>query len=232
MEEDQDRTSPNGETSADRGGEVSLGALAELRERIGATRVAMLTTVEPDGTLRSRPMTTRDLTDEGEVWFFTDGGSHKIGEVENNSHVNLIFHRPMRGLYLSISGTAYVVHDRQKMRDLWHPMLHAWFAEGLDDPTLCLVRVELERAECWDAPLGNLTQLARYAGALLGRNGRASPEMGRHTLLIRPLAGPAPEASRMPATAPLAAPPPPEEAGRKAQRRSAGRQGKKATEAR
>lgn len=228
MEEDQDRAVPNG----NRGGQVSLGAVAELRERVGATRVAMLTTVEPDGTLRSRPMTTRDLTDEGDVWFFTDGSSQKVGEVEHNSHVNLIFHRPIRGLYVSISGTAFVVHDRQKMRELWHPMLHAWFADGLDDPTLCLVRVELERAECWDAPLGNLSQLARYAGALLGRNGPASPEMGRHTLLIRPLAGTAPEAPGMAPAAPLSEAPPPQEAGRMAQRSAADRTRKKTTDAR
>ena len=46
-------------------------ALKKVAEMVGDTKFAMLTIMERDGTLRSRPMSTMQLDAEGNLWFFT-----------------------------------------------------------------------------------------------------------------------------------------------------------------
>jgi general stress protein 26 len=152
-------------------------------------RVAMLTTVEETGGLRSRPMAVQEVTDEGVAWLFTSGGSAKVDEIGRIHHVNLCYLRPVRGVYVSMSGTAQVDRDPARIRELWHPLLHAWFPDGLDDPDLCLLKVEIEKADCWMAPVSGLVQVARYAGSLLGRTPRPAHEVARETIVLRGILG-------------------------------------------
>jgi general stress protein 26 len=45
--------------------------VGKLREMIKNIEVAMLTTAEEDGSVRSRPMLTMDVDFEGDLYFFT-----------------------------------------------------------------------------------------------------------------------------------------------------------------
>ena len=48
-----------------------------LAELIKDARFAMLTTVAPDGSLRSRPMATQEVEFDGDLWFFAYDDSDK-----------------------------------------------------------------------------------------------------------------------------------------------------------
>ena len=61
----------------------------KLRKLLKGFRVAMLTTVGPGGSLRSRPMVTARAQDDGDVWFLTKAGTTKVGEVQENQRVNV-----------------------------------------------------------------------------------------------------------------------------------------------
>lgn len=139
----------------------------KLAELIKDIRFAMLTTQEPDGTLRSRPLTTQREEFDGDLWFFIGAGSGTAREVRHDEQVNLSYAAPENDSYVSISGRARVVRDRQKMEALWNPVYKAWFPEGLGDPNLALLRVEATQAEYWDAPNGKVVQLVGFAKALL-----------------------------------------------------------------
>jgi general stress protein 26 len=105
---------------------------------------AMLTTVEPDGSLRSRPMATQQVEFDGDLWFFTLASAPKVDEVEHEQHVNVSFARPDKQHYVSVSGTARLVRDKAKMKELWKPFYRAWFAKGFDDPDIALLKVTAE----------------------------------------------------------------------------------------
>lgn len=126
--------------------------LDRLAELIGDIRFAMLTTAEPDGTLRSRPLSTLQMDAQGQLWFFTGQSSPKVDEVAQHHKVNLSYARPDKQDYVSISGTAETVRDRAKMQQLWTPWIKPWFPQGLDDPDLVLLKVTIDEAEYWDAP--------------------------------------------------------------------------------
>ena len=57
---------------------------AELREKVrelmNDTRIAMLTSVDTDGTLVSRPMGTQEVVEDGDVWFITTADSDIVDE--------------------------------------------------------------------------------------------------------------------------------------------------------
>lgn len=129
-------------------------AVAKLRDLIKGIDIAMLTTVDTsDGTLRSRPMSTNgDIEFDGDLWFFTRASSHKVEEIERSPEVNASFAQPDKQNYVSMSGTAALVTDRDKMKELWTPHLKAWFPEGTEDPDMALLKISVAKAEYWDAP--------------------------------------------------------------------------------
>lgn len=133
-------------------------SIEKIRELTHGIDFCMLTTID-SGHLRSRPMSTQEMDFDGELWFFTSDDTHKVTEIEKDNRVNLAYSKPDDNVYLSISGRAEVVKDRAKIEELWSPVLKAWFPEGKDDPTLCLLKVSVEQAEYWDAPNSKIVQL-------------------------------------------------------------------------
>jgi general stress protein 26 len=141
--------------------------LAKLRELIKEIDFGMLTTVDDEGNLRSRPMSTNgDVEFDGDLWFFTYGSSHKVGEIQRDRHVNVSFADPKRHSYISMSGTAELVRNRQKIQELWKPMLKAWFPKGLDEPDIALLKVSVTKAEYWDSPSNPVANVVGLGTAL------------------------------------------------------------------
>mgnify|MGYP002780759054 FL=1 len=115
----------------------------------------MLTSIDTDGGLHSRPMATnREIDADGTLWFFTKEDSHKIDEIQRDQHVNVSFAAPDQQTYVSMSGTAHLIRDREKIQELWRPELKAWFPNEIDEPGIALLKVSVEKAEYWDSPSG------------------------------------------------------------------------------
>jgi len=122
--------------------------LADLMKSI---KFAMLTTVEEDGSLHSRPMTTQAVEFDGDLWFFTRVSSPKVWEAAGHREVNVAFADPAKSKFISASGKATLVRDPEKMKELWSPVLKIFFSGGLEDPELGLLKITVEKAEYWDS---------------------------------------------------------------------------------
>jgi general stress protein 26 len=161
-----------------------MNRLAELVEH---SRIAMMTTADANGSLRSRPLATLQMDSQGTLWFFTSLTSPKVEEVDQHRQVNLSYANPEEMDYVSISGRATVVRDREKMRQLWTAWVQPWFPNGVEDPDLALLAVQVEQAEYWDAPgskVGRMFGLVRAmrsgdTGAL-GEDVKVTPPRQRH----------------------------------------------------
>lgn len=136
-----------------------LENLRKLWDRVNDIKIAMFTTKDDDGHLRSRPMYTQQNKFDDYIWFFTKDDSPKIKEIIKDMDVNLSYADPDDSLFVSVSGKAILVKDREKAQELWTPMYKAWFPEGLDDPHLALIRVDAQTAEYWDSPSNKMVQL-------------------------------------------------------------------------
>ena len=132
--------------------EVRQEYTRRLSKLLEEYNVAMLTTLQPrDGSLHSRPMMSQVPGFDGSLWFFSRVSSAKVDEIRAGSQVNLAYSDPSEGRYLSISGVAYVEHNRKKMQELWREIYRAWFPRGLDEPDLALLQVEVHEVELWES---------------------------------------------------------------------------------
>lgn len=141
--------------------------IAKLREMIQDIRLAMLTTIEDDGSLRSRPMAAQQTEEDVDLWFFSYGGSPKAQEVRRDDRVNVSFAANDENRWISVSGRAKIVRDQAKMDELWKPILKAWFPKGLDEPDLALIKVEVEQAEYWDSSSSKMVQVVGFVKAVV-----------------------------------------------------------------
>lgn len=139
--------------------------LAKLKEKIKDIKIAMLTTVEPDGELHTRPMGTSEMDEDGTLWFFTYDDTAKVDEVQQGRKVSLSYTDTSEATYVCASGTAAISYDKEKMKELWSPVLKAWFPAGLEEPDIALLKVKLHKAEYWDEPGGQLVSMFRIAKA-------------------------------------------------------------------
>jgi general stress protein 26 len=141
--------------------------IEKLRDMVKTIDIAMLTTVDQDGSLHSRPMSCNgEIEPNGDIWFFTYASSSKVIEVEQQQQVNVSFADPHKQLYVSMSGSAQLIRDRQKIAQLWQPQLKAWFPKELDEPDLALLKVTVEKAEYWDAPSSFVAHTISWLKAL------------------------------------------------------------------
>jgi len=141
-------------------------SVEKLKELLEGIDFCMLTTID-GGSLRSRPMSTQQADFDGDIWFFTSDQTHKVEELEKDDRVCVAYAKPDDQTYVSVSGRAEINRDKAKMKELWNPILKAWFPDGLDDPNLCLLKVNAEKAEYWDSSSGKLVQLAGFVKALV-----------------------------------------------------------------
>lgn len=141
--------------------------LQKLIDLIKDIDFTMMTTVDDDGSLRSRPMSTQEIGEDGIMWFFTGYESGKTHEIKNDSHVNLSYSKPSDNVYVSVSGRATISKDKAKIEELWSPELKAWFPGGKDDPNIGLIRVDIDKAEYWDSPDSAVIHLIGFVKAAL-----------------------------------------------------------------
>lgn len=126
-------------------------ALKKLTELVDEVKICMFATIQKDYTVTSRPMQTIKADNDGSLWFFTNEYSGKVDDVSKDNDVYLMYSHPGKNIYLHIKGKCAVITDKNKMKELWSPVVKAWFPKGLEDPALALLKVEADEASYWDS---------------------------------------------------------------------------------
>lgn len=132
----------------------------KLVELIGDIPIAMLTTFGSEGP-RSIPMARQEVHPSAEMWFITVRDSAHTRAVQEDPRVSLTF--SSRDAWVAVYGTATVVDDLAKLKELWNTFAEAWLPEGPEDPNAVLLRVDVDRGEFWDSPGGKLASLISFA---------------------------------------------------------------------
>jgi len=150
-------------------------AIATLARMIEGVNAAMLTTTGM-GRLRSRPMVTQRTPFDGYLWFLTDRGAGKTGEIRDRQAVHITFVSPSDNRYVWASGTAVLVDDRSKLQEIWHDAYRPWFPGGANDPSISLIRVRVEEAGYWDQASNRMVVLGGFVEGTAFRD--MQPGMG------------------------------------------------------
>jgi general stress protein 26 len=156
---------------------------ADLEARIKGIRFPMLTWQDSEGHLLSQPMTRQDVDADGGIWFFTSTLTSLWESIALRPEVNLAFSDQENSLYVSVSGTAERVVDRERIRAMWNAGAQAWFPAGPDDEHAVLLRVNAHTAEYWDSNDSKMVRLFAMAkAAITGSKPDMDSEHGTLTL--------------------------------------------------
>ena len=110
----------------------------------------MMTTVQGNGQLNSRPMSNnRNVEWDGDTWFFAFKDSSQVKETQRHSNVNLSYAVPKEVLFISVKGRGEIVADVAKKKELWYGDLERWFPNGPEDESVVLIRVVGEYVDYW-----------------------------------------------------------------------------------
>lgn len=144
--------------------------LDDVIDLISKQKVGMLTTHEGDR-LVSRPMGMQDPDRDGTLWFFAKADSDVAHQVGADPRVNVSL---ADGDYLSVTGTAAVVNDVAKKRELWDASVEAFMQTDPEDPQAVLIKVAADSIAYWDTPSAVGSVFAMVKGLV----GDSEPDAG------------------------------------------------------
>lgn len=124
---------------------------------------------------RARPLASRPKREENVIYFLSDVEGDKDNQIENFPKVTLAYADNHTHDYLTVTGTAVVSNDREKIKELWTNADRA-FWDDADDPSIRLITVTPEDAELWIGPNRLVAGAKMAAAALTG----AKPDMGEN----------------------------------------------------
>lgn len=135
--------------------------LAKLVELTNDSRFVMMTTTDQDGHLVSRPMSRQEVDVDADMWFIATRDSRKVAHLRANPTAGVTV--TTSSSWVSLSGSAEVVDDVDKLKQLWSTFAEAWLPGGPEDPNAILIHVDVETAEYWDNPGGRVSSLISLA---------------------------------------------------------------------
>jgi general stress protein 26 len=119
-----------------------------IQKLIDVGDVAMLVSKSDHGVLKSRPMETVGINSYGEIFFYTTLSSELIRELTENSYVNLSFVKENHN-FISVSGVTQIIKSKPELISFWNSCYEKWIPNGLDNPSIVLLKVSLMSAEHW-----------------------------------------------------------------------------------
>lgn len=106
------------------------------------------------------PMTAQlDKDADRAIWFFT----HRDHPLAQMGPATATFAGKGHDLFARFTGMLSEETSRDRLDRQWSKAVEAWF-DGKDDPNLLMLRMDLGRAELWDANLGFVDEIKLMMG--------------------------------------------------------------------
>ncbi|MGO2279062.1 MULTISPECIES: pyridoxamine 5'-phosphate oxidase family protein [unclassified Psychrobacter] len=122
----------------------------KVQAMVNEIEYTMLTTRTHEDHLHSCPMNTTETSiGAKEIWFIGHSPSETVDNIKKNPQVNLAYVSQDDKQYLSITGKAELVEDKDKLDELWSMAYNAYFEQGKEDPKVQLIKVVPQGAEYW-----------------------------------------------------------------------------------
>lgn len=146
-------------------------AIAKIKELVNSAKSCFfLSNIKTGIPASVRPMAVQKIDDEGNLWFLSAKDSHKNQDLSTDPMVHLLFQGSAHSDFLNLYGIATVSDDKEKIDELWEPILKVWFTEGKDDPRISVIKVEPTEGYYWDNKHGNAVAfIKQLAGAAIGK---------------------------------------------------------------
>jgi general stress protein 26 len=145
-------------------------AREKIKELVEEAQTCFFCTKPSSEGSHSRPRSVQQIDDAGNIWFLSANDSYKNEELEANPLVDLYFQGSTHSDFLHLKGSATISTDRDKIKELWEPVLATWFTEGVEDPRITVIKVEPSEGHYWDNKHGNaVAGVKMIIGAIIGK---------------------------------------------------------------
>ncbi len=149
----------------------NAAAVKKIKELVDIAKTCFLSTMP--ATLSSngtRPMSVQQVEETGDLWFMVSNDSSTYADISPNEEVKLYFQGSAHSDFLYLEAKATLSADKDKIKELWEPVLKTWFTEGEDDPRIALIKVSPTTGYYWDNKHGNIVAGIKMAlGAVMGK---------------------------------------------------------------
>lgn len=142
-------------------------AIEKIKEMAKEISTCLFCTNIGRGRFDTRPMSTQDVDDQGNIWFLSDKTSDKNAAIQKDPQVQLLYTNTSNFNFLSITGTAEAFYDQQKIEELWEPVAKAWMQGGKDDARLSVIKVKADGGYYWDNKHSKLVAMGKIVAALI-----------------------------------------------------------------
>jgi general stress protein 26 len=142
-------------------------AVQKIKDLVDHNSLCFFTTSLDHLPLQSRPMSTMDVDDQGNLYFLSSITSNKNMQLQSDPRVQLFFGNKGSSEFLSIYGEARIFTDRKSIEDVWAPIAKIWFQEGKDDPEVSVIQVTPIDAYYWDTKNNKAVSLIKMAASFV-----------------------------------------------------------------
>lgn len=137
-----------------------------------ANRISLLITNRKGDTVsRAMAVSKREGPD---FYYLANINSTKIQDIKSQPKVNISFFNNSDQSWVSISGHATIDQNSPKIKELYNPVVSAWFGDlgdgvhsgNSDDPRMTMVKVKTNRVSYYMSTKGKLARMADMASAV------------------------------------------------------------------
>ena len=146
-------------------------AIKKIKELVEKAKTCFFCTNVATGQSNgTRPMSVQKVDDDGNLWFLSSKDSHKNMEIKADSTVKLYFQGSAHSDFLQLDGNVTLSDDKEKIKELWEPIIKTWFTEGVDDPRISVIKFVPYEGYYWDTKHGNaVAGIKMLIGAVIGK---------------------------------------------------------------
>lgn len=144
------------------------GSVKEINDIIKSCNTCMFTTLGEHG-IHARPMSTAGMGWEenvGErggdveaIYFVTSKDCLKVAEIEKNPNVALVFSDDGKHQWASVTATASVDEDLERIRSNWKPAYNAFYPKGPDTEGVVLIKALAIHGSYWKGTIYTRLQI-------------------------------------------------------------------------
>lgn len=145
-------------------------AVKKIKELADKATCFFCTNIKTGIPFSTRPMSVQTIDEQGNFWFLSASDSNLDKELKSDPFTHLLFQRSQHSDFLNIYGVASISQDKEKIKELWEPIMKTWFTEGENDPRISVIKVEPSEGYYWDNKHGNAIAFVKMIiGAVTGK---------------------------------------------------------------
>lgn len=133
-------------------------AILKLKELAEDIKFALMATDLQAKPAHVIPMTTKEVDEDGNIWFLSDKNSTHNQNILTEGFAHLFYSKGTSMEFLSVYGQASIVTESAIIEKLYNKADDVWFG-GVNDPNISAIKISPLQSHYWDTKNGIITTL-------------------------------------------------------------------------